>query len=172
VCDGKDNDCDGQTDEELTSMGQPCNTGLSGQCQSGTSACQSGKLVCVPPAGCGQKESPMTESGSTEPPATTDAGPQGEMTTPDSPGLTDANPTTNDGPQTTWSDKGLGGKNIQCQLSSECPGGQICINNQCYGGVSAQGCGCSTSSEHGQHSFWLMLLFLPFLLRRRSCPNA
>src|SRR5262249_5437694 len=53
VCDGRDNDCDGQTDEGNPGGGVPCDTGQLGVCAAGTRQCQSGALVCVrnvPPA--------------------------------------------------------------------------------------------------------------------------
>jgi len=47
VCDGLDNDCDGTSDEEDPGGGDPCNTGMQGVCQDGTTHCQGGQLVCV-----------------------------------------------------------------------------------------------------------------------------
>ena len=45
VCDGVDNDCDGQTDEGTS--GAACNTGLLGACAAGTVQCQAGVPHCV-----------------------------------------------------------------------------------------------------------------------------
>jgi hypothetical protein len=53
VCDGQDNDCDGQTDENNPGGGGACSTGLPGICSPGTVQCQAGALACVqnnPPA--------------------------------------------------------------------------------------------------------------------------
>ena len=53
VCDGQDNDCDGQTDEGNPGGGGACPTGQQGVCAAGTRQCQGGTLVCVrniPPA--------------------------------------------------------------------------------------------------------------------------
>lgn len=46
MCDGIDNDCDGQVDEGNPGGGAACNTGLPGQCGEGTSACLAGTIVC------------------------------------------------------------------------------------------------------------------------------
>ncbi|MBK8169196.1 MAG: SUMF1/EgtB/PvdO family nonheme iron enzyme [Sandaracinaceae bacterium] len=57
VCDGMDNDCDGQIDNGLLPMeGQVCGTN-EGPCQQGTFECVSGHLVCG-----GGAISPMSES--------------------------------------------------------------------------------------------------------------
>ncbi|PIR04262.1 MAG: hypothetical protein COV59_03710 [Candidatus Magasanikbacteria bacterium CG11_big_fil_rev_8_21_14_0_20_39_34] len=45
VCDGVDNDCNGQVDEDLG--GGACQTGELGPCVSGTNQCRNGVLVCV-----------------------------------------------------------------------------------------------------------------------------
>ncbi|HEX3905493.1 MAG TPA: MopE-related protein [Polyangia bacterium] len=50
ICNGIDDNCDGQTDNPpaggmLPGVGEPCGNGL-GACQSGTIICQNGKLVC------------------------------------------------------------------------------------------------------------------------------
>jgi hypothetical protein len=52
ICDARDNDCDGQTDEGNPGGGGACSTGLPGQCATGTLQCSSGALVCAPPPGC------------------------------------------------------------------------------------------------------------------------
>ncbi|MFN3199400.1 MAG: MopE-related protein [Bradymonadia bacterium] len=44
LCDGEDNDCDGQADENLDGIGADCSTGV-GQCRRG------GQVVCAPDAG-------------------------------------------------------------------------------------------------------------------------
>jgi hypothetical protein len=46
VCDGRDNNCDGQTDEGNPGAGVACNTGQSGVCAQGTTTCNGGALVC------------------------------------------------------------------------------------------------------------------------------
>ncbi len=46
ICDGKDNDCDGQTDEDNPEGGQDCDTELQGVCAIGTTTCKDGTLVC------------------------------------------------------------------------------------------------------------------------------
>jgi len=47
-CNGKDDDCDGQTDEGNPGGGASCTTGLAGPCASGTQTCGGGKLSCKP----------------------------------------------------------------------------------------------------------------------------
>jgi hypothetical protein len=46
VCDGLDNDCDGDTDEEDTRVGAACVTGNPGICGPGTGACSDGRFAC------------------------------------------------------------------------------------------------------------------------------
>ncbi|MEE2787535.1 MAG: prenyltransferase/squalene oxidase repeat-containing protein [Myxococcota bacterium] len=53
VCDGLDNDCDDQTDEEVPDAGAPCQTGLQGVCAAGLSSCRANddgqfSLQCLP----------------------------------------------------------------------------------------------------------------------------
>jgi hypothetical protein len=45
-CDGKDNNCNGFTDEGGPGSGMSCGTGLFGVCSAGTTACTSGAIVC------------------------------------------------------------------------------------------------------------------------------
>ena len=47
VCDGKDNDCNGQVDDNLTSQGKPCTDNTkSPPCNIGITACVQGKNIC------------------------------------------------------------------------------------------------------------------------------
>ncbi|MFO0595695.1 MAG: putative metal-binding motif-containing protein [Myxococcaceae bacterium] len=46
TCDGLDNDCNGAVDNGNPGGGQPCNTGQSGVCSAGTTACSNGAIVC------------------------------------------------------------------------------------------------------------------------------
>jgi hypothetical protein len=47
VCDGKDNNCDGQVDEGNPGGGVACSTGKLGVCAAGHTACTGGQIVCV-----------------------------------------------------------------------------------------------------------------------------
>lgn len=46
VCDGKDNNCNGSTDESDPNEGAACSTNLKGVCAAGTRHCSSGSLAC------------------------------------------------------------------------------------------------------------------------------
>lgn len=48
ICDGKDNDCDGVTDEEVEGTGSECQTGQKGACALGTKKCVAGGVQCMP----------------------------------------------------------------------------------------------------------------------------
>ena len=46
ICDGEDNDCDRQVDEDDPELGEGCSTGLPGPCWQGRKRCEEGELVC------------------------------------------------------------------------------------------------------------------------------
>ncbi len=46
ICDGKDNNCNGTTDDGNPGGGMTCSTGLSGICGPGTTACSNGAIKC------------------------------------------------------------------------------------------------------------------------------
>jgi MYXO-CTERM domain-containing protein len=48
VCDGIDNDCDGQVDNFVAGVGEACATGQPGVCREGQNACLGGSLSCQP----------------------------------------------------------------------------------------------------------------------------
>ena len=50
VCNGKDDDCDKQVDEDIAAVGKVCDTGKKGICKPGKMSCQGGTSVCVPDA--------------------------------------------------------------------------------------------------------------------------
>jgi hypothetical protein len=47
VCDGLDNDCDGDVDNGDPGGGEACATGVPGECAAGTTACLNGNVECV-----------------------------------------------------------------------------------------------------------------------------
>ncbi|HRI64397.1 MAG TPA: MopE-related protein, partial [Polyangium sp.] len=55
ICDGLDNDCDGTADNHGVGVGNPCMTGMLGECSGGFTSCDSGVLSCA------QTKSPMNE---------------------------------------------------------------------------------------------------------------
>ncbi|TNE49591.1 MAG: hypothetical protein EP343_11060 [Deltaproteobacteria bacterium] len=55
TCDGKDNDCNGFTDEAFPGKGDPCPTGKFGNCGRGAKTCENGKIVC------GESNKPVKE---------------------------------------------------------------------------------------------------------------
>lgn len=50
VCNGIDDNCDGQVDEGNPGGGLPCDTRLPGECSTGTTNCVNGTIVCTPPS--------------------------------------------------------------------------------------------------------------------------
>ncbi len=49
ICDGKDNDCDGEIDEgDVEGTGAQCTTGQAGACNAGTKQCIAGEIKCMP----------------------------------------------------------------------------------------------------------------------------
>ncbi len=48
ICDGLDNDCDGETDEGNPGAGPECSTDFFGVCGTGTLQCEGGALICQP----------------------------------------------------------------------------------------------------------------------------
>ena len=47
ICDGRDNDCNGQVDEDDPQLGAGCDTGMRGPCWQGRRRCVEGALSCV-----------------------------------------------------------------------------------------------------------------------------
>tara|TARA_B100000609_G_C17221977_1_gene440793 strand:+ start:2611 stop:6753 length:4143 start_codon:yes stop_codon:yes gene_type:complete len=48
LCNGVDDDCDGQTDEDFPQKGDGCYSGMMGVCTPGSYTCSSGKVWCTP----------------------------------------------------------------------------------------------------------------------------
>ena len=49
ICDGKDNDCNGQVDDgDIAGTGVECKTGEPGMCSTGTKQCVAGGIKCMP----------------------------------------------------------------------------------------------------------------------------
>lgn len=71
VCDGLDNDCDGEADNHGVGLGIPCMTGVPGECSTGFTTCENGALKCNPskipaPEVCDNKDNDcdgMTDEG-------------------------------------------------------------------------------------------------------------
>ncbi len=55
LCDGRDNDCDGEVDEEIAQEGEPCHTTQAGICGWGLLRCELGIFRCI------QQEEPSEE---------------------------------------------------------------------------------------------------------------
>lgn len=55
-CNGLDDDCDGDVDEDDPGGGVLCSTGMMGECGAGVLACEEGALVCVALAGAMSEE--------------------------------------------------------------------------------------------------------------------
>jgi MYXO-CTERM domain-containing protein len=55
ICDGLDNNCDGQADEGLNDNRQPCDTGALGVCAEGDFTCENGQLNCQPRMAAGEE---------------------------------------------------------------------------------------------------------------------
>ncbi len=48
LCNGLDDDCNGKADDGVPGAGDPCSTGLPGECAAGSKLCKDPTLVCVP----------------------------------------------------------------------------------------------------------------------------
>ena len=64
VCNGLDDNCDGQIDEGNPGGGLACTTGLAGACANGVTSCTGGSLICVPPTGCQESSQAMSDLSS------------------------------------------------------------------------------------------------------------
>lgn len=169
VCDGKDNDCDGSTDEGNPGGGKACTTNLKGPCKAGVMKCTGGKLVCTPKVSpgveiCDGKDNDCdgeTDEGGacpnnqeptipgTEPTVTVDAGSQPESAA--------------SGPEVTVLDAGV---------SAPPKGGVLVLD----AGTSlsprprTSGCACHVSTNSSSRNAWwfaICLFVLLGLFRRR-----
>ena len=138
VCDGLDNDCDGQADELAPGADMPCGTGFGGACEMGLTACDSGRIRCLPAtievvetcdstdedcdgridegvrSACGACDAPPTE--------VCDGADQ------DCDGLTDEDALCGDGKLCAF-----GGCRDLCESDESCGATELCTNGLCVG---------------------------------------
>jgi hypothetical protein len=122
TCNGLDDDCNGNVDENPTGIGAPCTTGMDGICEAGTRQCPSGStsLVCV------RTMSPGTETCN------------GADDNCD--GMTDNVPVED-----------LRTNNMHCGMCGvACTGGQVCCGGMCVPTNTNTHCGSCNACPMGQ----------------------
>lgn len=179
ICDGKDNDCNGQTDENNPGGGAPCQTSQYGLCLEGVMTCVQGKLTCV------SKHKPSAEicdgkdndcngyvddngacDGKQEPPPVQPnepPNPAGESTSPESIDASSSGPE----PSASRDDQS---QLLDDQIPRTSGGGVLVLDG---GGTlqlppTTKGCGCtiSTPSPTPGSVVWCLLLLLGLLWPR------